>query len=134
MATWRPPKTSYWVTPPLKVPGGEDFQRSEENIKYLKEQTDGIKSGSIKVGKASQADSAGQVKSGSISLTSGGAGSEAVITHNFDTYNILVSVKTETSGFSGAWEFVGPNSIRIKSTHPGSQYSTMIYRYIIFKP
>lgn len=40
MATWRPPKTSYWVTPPAKVPGGEDFRRVEENTEYLKEKLD----------------------------------------------------------------------------------------------
>lgn len=36
MATWRPPKTSYWVTPPVKAAGGSDFQRIEENIELLK--------------------------------------------------------------------------------------------------
>ena len=43
MATWRPPKTSYWVTPPVKAGGGSDFQRIEENTEYLKELVDPIK-------------------------------------------------------------------------------------------
>ena len=128
---WQTPKTDWQAG---DVPGASDFNRAEGNSEYLKTQTDGLKSGSIKAAKAGYADSAGQVKSGSIGLTSWGTGSEAVITHNFDTYNILVSVAA--SGYPGVWEFAGSNSIRITSTHPGSQTSnpTRIYRYTIFKP
>lgn len=52
MAEWIPPKIDYWDTP--RPVGGEDFKRIEGNTAYIKEQIDGLKSGSIKAGDASK--------------------------------------------------------------------------------
>lgn len=49
MAEWIPPKTKWLVE---DVPGLGDFERIEGNAEYLKEQTDGLKNGSIKAGDA----------------------------------------------------------------------------------
>ena len=131
MATWRPPKTDYWVTEPVKVVGGSDFQRSEENIKYLKEQTDGIKSGSIKVGKASQADSVTSYVRGSISIN---YSSNVTITHNLGTTNVF-AVAVTSDGDVGGCSSVNANQIRIRAHHDGHPtedvYKT--YRYFIAK-
>lgn len=56
MANWTTPKVDYWDTP--RPVGGEDFKRIEGNTQYLKEQTDGLKNGSITAGKATNATNA----------------------------------------------------------------------------
>lgn len=52
---WQNPKTN-WVAG--DIPGAGDFNRSEGNAKYLKEQVDGLKNGSITAGKATNATNA----------------------------------------------------------------------------
>lgn len=55
MAEWIPPKTNWQAG---DIPGAGDFNRSEGNAEYLKEQTDGLKNGSITAGKATNATNA----------------------------------------------------------------------------
>lgn len=55
---WQNPKTN-WVAG--DIPGAGDFNRIEGNAEYLKTQTDGLKNGSIKAGKAKDADTVGGV-------------------------------------------------------------------------
>lgn len=52
---WQNPKTN-WVAG--DIPGAGDFNRIEGNTQYLKEQTDGLKNGSITAGKATNATNA----------------------------------------------------------------------------
>lgn len=146
MATWRPPKTSYWVTPPVKAAGGSDFQRIEENTQYLKEQTDGIKSGSTKVGKASNAEyatnagyanSAGKFIKGEVTLLHAAGPStppdSTIIAHNFGSINIIVTVGMKRSYgviSGGGYRIIDSNKVEIFATYDG----TMTYVYTILKP
>ena len=143
MAEWIPPKTNWQVE---DVPGVEDFERSERNTEYLKTQTDGLKSGSIKAAKASNAEyatnagyanSAGKFIKGEVALFHAAGPStppdSRIITHNFGSTNIIVTVGMKgpygvVSG--GGYRIIDSNRVEIFATYDGS----MTYVYTILKP
>lgn len=141
--SWQTPKTNW---PVEDVPGVGDFERIEGNAEYLKTQTDGLKSGSIKAAKASYADnatnagyanSAGKFIKGEVTLLHAGGPStppdSRIITHNFGSINIIVTVGIKRSYgviSGGGYRIIDSNKVEIFATYDG----TMTYAYTIFKP
>lgn len=126
--SWQTPKTDWKAG---DIPTAADFNRGEGNSEYLKGQTDGLKSGSIKAARASQADSVTSYVRGSISIN---YASNVTITHNLGTTNVFAVAVTSDGDVGGCFS-VNANQIRIRARHAGHPtgdvYKT--YRYFIAK-
>lgn len=138
--SWQTPKTNW---PVEDVPGVGDFERIEGNTEYLKTQTDGLKSGSIKAAKASNAEyatnagyanSAGKFKKGEVTVGQTTPLDSRIITHNFGSTNIIVTVGRKTTNgviSGGGYRIIDSNRVEIFATHDGPEAT---YVYTIFKP
>ena len=126
--SWQTPKTD-WQAGDIPTPA--DFNRAEGNSEYLKTQTDGLKSGSIKAAKAIQADSVTSYAIGQVTIN---YNSYATVTHNLGSINVFVAAIT-SDGIVGGYSILNSNQVRIYAKHSGTPTGDTykVYRYFIAK-